>query len=87
MLYKTAGSQSARISGKHPEGDPGWLCHHRHQGRRCRAPSDSVIPSVGYVPVQKLIKQEKNVRILGNAAAVDNLKKSIWGAYGLGVQL
>lgn len=87
MLYKTAGSQSARISGKHPEGDPGWLCHHHHQGRRCRALSDSVILSVGYVPVQKLIKQEKNVRILGDAAAAGNLKKAIWGAYDLGVQL
>ena len=50
-------------------------------------PCDSVILSVGYVPVQTLMKKEKNVHILGDASAVGNLKKAIWGAYDLGIQL
>ena len=48
---------------------------------------DSVILSVGYKPVQTLLRKEKNVHILGDAAAVGNLKKAIWGAYDLGIQL
>ena len=50
-------------------------------------PADSVILSVGYKPVRDLVKQEKNVHILGDASAVGNLKKAIWGAYDLGVKL
>jgi len=50
-------------------------------------PCDSVILSVGYVPVQNLMKKEKNVHVLGDASAVGNLKKAIWGAYDLGVKL
>ena len=48
---------------------------------------DSVILSVGYKPVQDLMKKEKNVHILGDASAVGNLKKAIWAAYDLGVAL
>jgi len=48
---------------------------------------DSVILSVGYKPVQDLVKKEKNVHILGDASAVGNLKKAIWAAYDLGVAL
>ena len=50
-------------------------------------PCDNVILSVGYTPVQTLMKKEKNVHILGDASAVGNLKKAIWGAYDLGIQL
>ena len=46
-----------------------------------------MILSVGYVPVQNLMKKEKNVHVLGDASAVGNLKKAIWGAYDLGVKL
>jgi 2-enoate reductase len=56
---------------------------------------DSVILSVGYTPDQSLYrpaadgKKDGNSRIhvLGDAQAVGNLKKAIWGAYDLGVSL
>ena len=48
---------------------------------------DSVVLSVGYKPEQSLMKKDDHVHILGDAAAVGNLKKAIWGAYDLGIKL
>lgn len=50
-------------------------------------PCDSVILSVGYKPEQTLMKEDPHVHILGDAAAVGNLKKAIWGAYDLAITL
>ena len=60
---------------------------------------DSVILSVGYVPDQSLYRPkadakkggkadgDTHIHVLGDAQAVGNLKKAIWGAYDLGVRL
>ncbi|MCI9154042.1 MAG: 2-enoate reductase, partial [Ruminococcus sp.] len=60
---------------------------------------DSVILSVGYTPDQSLYRPktdtkkggktdgDTSIHVLGDAQAVGNLKKAIWGAYDLGVRL
>lgn len=48
---------------------------------------DSVILSVGYVSNKKLAAEEKNIHVLGDADRVANLKKAIWDAYDLALEI
>ncbi len=50
-------------------------------------PCESVILSVGYKPNQPLAQPDAHIHVLGDAQAVGNLKKAIWGAYDLALSL
>lgn len=56
-------------------------------GKDIEISCDSVILSVGYVSNKKLVTEEKNVHVLGDADRVANLKKAIWDAYDLALEI
>ena len=51
-----------------------------------RQPCDSVLGSVGYIP-DPLVKEGKNVSLVGDCKQVGNLRTVIWGAYKVAMKL
>lgn len=49
-------------------------------------PCDSVIGSVGYIP-DPLVKEGKNISLVGDCKQVGNLRTVIWGAYKVAMKL
>ena len=49
-------------------------------GKEIEIPCDSVISSAGYIPAP-LVKQGKNIHLVGDCRQVGNLRTVIWRAY------
>ena len=56
------------------------------EGNTFNVDADSVILSVGYRPAP-IAKKSKHVHIIGDAAAVGNLRTVIWGAWDVCMKL
>ena len=50
------------------------------EGKEIEIPCDSVISSAGYIPAP-LVKQGKNIHLVGDCRQVGNLRTVIWRAY------
>ena len=49
-------------------------------GKEIEIPCDSVISSAGYIPAP-IVKQGKNIHLVGDCRQVGNLRTVIWRAY------
>ena len=56
------------------------------EGKTFEIPADSVIMSVGYTPAP-IANKAKHVHVIGDAAAVGNLRTVIWGAWDVAMKI
>ena len=57
-----------------------------NDGRVKKLPADSVIMSVGYHPIP-IMKEAKNVHLLGDCQKVGNIRSAIWGAWDIAMKI